>query len=120
MKGLEHLCPQSLKTISADRLQLKPDEIFPPVYSQTHPIHRWWPPAMPKTGKITLVEFLNCCSLLKKEKNSVKQSCQCSTHSAIQLLWFHLVIHGQYIIIAKLSNNVEIVFEQAPFRVECC
>ena len=48
-----------------------------------------------------------------------KKSCQCFTHSAIQSFWSYLVIYGEYIIIAKLSNNVEIVFDQAPFRVEC-
>ena len=39
------------------------------------------------------------------------------SHSIVLVLCTLLFM--KYIIIAKLSNNVEIVFDQAPFRVEC-
>ena len=51
--------------------------------------HWWW-------YKPRISQLLQANLPLKKEKCSVKQSCQCWTHSAIQLFWSYLVIYGVY------------------------
>ena len=74
--------------------------------------HWWW-------YKPRISQLLHATLPFKKEKNVPSNKVASASLTQPFNCFGATLLFMEYIIIAKLSNNVEIVFDQAPFRVEC-